>query len=118
MIVNTSLPLATNTPADRLASARTPAQPDGAAADAASGLDSQLNGSVATTVAQSQAGSASGQLDNNADDLSAALPDITNPAEAHDSVAAAINGILNHSSLALLAQGGHSPQTVLALLAQ
>lgn len=125
MIITSSPALGTNTLADRLASARPPAQPDGAgspgvsiAADPASGLDSQLIGSAAATVAQGQADSASGQSDTALNNLNAALPDITSPAEAHDSVATAIKGILNHSSLALLAQGGHSSQTVLALLAQ
>jgi hypothetical protein len=124
MLVNSSL-TAPGAQLDRVATTRPPAQPDGvapegdsAAAGVSSGLDPQFGDGVAASGAQSQIESTSVQLDTVAESLNAALPDITSTAEAQAGVAAAINSILNHSSFALLAQGGHTPESVLALLSQ
>jgi len=124
MLINSSL-AAANAQPDRVAVTRPTVSPEGAAsagssaaADVSAGSDPQLSGGVAVPVVQSRVGLSSGQLDAGADNLNAALPEITSPAEAQESVNAAINNLLNHSTLALLAQGGHTPQTVLALLSQ
>jgi hypothetical protein len=124
MLVNSSL-AAPGAQLDRAATTRPPAQPDGAASagdtiapGVSSGLDSPITYGSDVPPAQSQIESTSGQLDTGAESLNAALPDITNPAEAQAGVAAAINSMLNHSSFALLAQGGHTPETVFALLSQ
>src|SRR5882724_9683799 len=102
MLINSSL--AANAQTDRVSIARPPAPPEGAAsagssaaADVSAGSDPQLSGGVAVPVVQSRVGLSSGQLDAGADNLNAALPEITSPAEAQESVNAAINNLLNHS---------------------
>ena len=44
------------------------------------------------------------------------LPELTSPDEAQQSAALALTNILNQSSIALLAQGNHSPETVFSLV--
>lgn len=106
MQINSTL-AATNAQPERITTGRQPAQTQGAAAPADS-----APASVAPGVS-----SLSALPDGSAENVNAALPDIASPPEAQSSAAAAMSQILNQSTLAMLAQGGHTPESVLALLA-
>jgi hypothetical protein len=95
MVINTSIPAA-SLQASPLSNQKTSAQP------AATSTDN-------TSTAQSFSASA--------EELAAFSQEITSQDGAQQSTDLARNSMLNQSSLALLAQGQHSSQTVLDLLA-